>query len=1105
MQPTAEYLKFENELLINDIIINQTTDDGTNSYTIQYGDSVWDICNRFKLSYEDLINSNPWLADRFDDDLQFCLIKPGEKLLIPFNQDEPQTFLPDSDLPDFAQQFNNAAQTDPIYRDPLLIDLNGDGITTTDVNNGIYFDHDVNGFAEKSAWVSNDDGILAFDVNNNGVIDNGSEIFGDAFLKQDGSLAQSGFDALSSLDSNNDNIIDANDSQFNNIKILKGDGSLISLAEAGIVSISLNAQASNSVDENGNTQLNVSSFTKADGSTGSLADYTFVRDTLHTQATDIVEVPDDILALPDAQGYGNVSSLHQAMAKDSSGALKTLVQDFFNASSETDKLNLVKQIILKWTGVENIDADSRGEFYNAQELAALEAFMGQGYTGIPEQGTGQTTFPNSQAANVLNAAYTALVEHVYAQLTSQTTLSSIYDMINISVDIETGEAVIDLTDVTEYISAQIELDKAAGDNLLAEFNRSFIHLGLKDYANYEIFYNEFVNIDESYKILLSLSEKTVINGTEGNDSINGGATADAIFAGSGNDTIYSRQGEDLVYGGDGDDYIDTCQDDDIVFGGNGNDTIIGGYGDDILYGEAGNDTIYAGDFGKTTIIGGTGDDELYSASQNSLGNETTYVYNLGDGNDIIHTGINDDYIQFGEGITKDSVMFTAVGYDLLITFKNSDGSIIIKDNFNHRPFSLIKFADGSTYDFNQVSQLLEIHGTEGDDTVQGSSQSEVIYAYGGNDNIDAGAGDDIIYAGDGDDTINAGYGDDIVYAGNGNDTIYAGDFGKTTIIGGAGDDELYSASQNSLGNETTYVYNLGDGNDIIHTGINDDYIQFGDGITKDSVMFTAVGYDLLITFKDADGSILVKDFSNRRPVDAINFADGTSYNQNDITSLLTTHGTNENDTLNGSTQSEKIYGYDGDDYIDANSGNDTIYGGNGNDTIYGGSGDNLIYGGDGNDYIEAGSSGHSILIGGNGDDILVGESQNSKASTTTYVYNYGDGNDSIINGYGLNYLELGEGFTNDNVILFLDSQNDSLQIGFLNSDNVIEIDRKNRNAYMDKITLSDGNYLDNNQINQIIQNISAYASDNGIDISSIEDVKNNPDLMNMISSSWMAA
>ena len=135
VQPTAEYLKFEDELLINDIIINQTTDDGTNSYTIQYGDSVWDICNRFKLSYDDLIKSNPWLADRFDDDLQFCLIKPGEKLLIPFNQDEPQTFLPDSDLPDFAQQFNNAAQTDPIYRDPLLIDLNGDGITTTDLYN----------------------------------------------------------------------------------------------------------------------------------------------------------------------------------------------------------------------------------------------------------------------------------------------------------------------------------------------------------------------------------------------------------------------------------------------------------------------------------------------------------------------------------------------------------------------------------------------------------------------------------------------------------------------------------------------------------------------------------------------------------------------------------------------------------------------------------------------------------------------------------------------------------------------------------------------------------------------------------------------------------
>ena len=36
---------------------------------------------------------------------------------------------------------------------PLLIDLNGDGIETTTIQNGVYFDHENDGFAESSSWV----------------------------------------------------------------------------------------------------------------------------------------------------------------------------------------------------------------------------------------------------------------------------------------------------------------------------------------------------------------------------------------------------------------------------------------------------------------------------------------------------------------------------------------------------------------------------------------------------------------------------------------------------------------------------------------------------------------------------------------------------------------------------------------------------------------------------------------------------------------------------------------------------------------------------------------------------------------------------------------
>ncbi|MBR6163383.1 hypothetical protein IKQ26_05810 [bacterium] len=72
-----------------------------------------------------------------------------------------------------APLFYEAEASNPIASDPLMIDLNGDGIVTTAINNGKFFDHQNDGFAERSAWVSNEDGVLFIDKNNNGIIDNG--------------------------------------------------------------------------------------------------------------------------------------------------------------------------------------------------------------------------------------------------------------------------------------------------------------------------------------------------------------------------------------------------------------------------------------------------------------------------------------------------------------------------------------------------------------------------------------------------------------------------------------------------------------------------------------------------------------------------------------------------------------------------------------------------------------------------------------------------------------------------------------------------------------------------------------------------------------------
>ena len=140
------------------------------------------------------------------------------------------------------EHFTQAQSTSPTtFIDPIIIDLNNDGkLSTTTIDNGTYFDHQNDGFAETSAWVFPEDGILAIDKNNDGIINNGSEIFGDNYIKGDGTKATSGFNALKDLDSNNDNIINSQDEAFSQIKILKGDGTILTLQEAGIESINLN-------------------------------------------------------------------------------------------------------------------------------------------------------------------------------------------------------------------------------------------------------------------------------------------------------------------------------------------------------------------------------------------------------------------------------------------------------------------------------------------------------------------------------------------------------------------------------------------------------------------------------------------------------------------------------------------------------------------------------------------------------------------------------------------------------------------------------------------------------------------------------------------------
>ena len=89
-------------------------------------------------------------------------------------------------------------------RDPIILDLDGDGLETVGLASNIYFDHDGDGVLTKTGWVGKDDALLVWDRNANGRIDTGAELFGDFTPLPNGTLAPNGFAALAALDSNGD-------------------------------------------------------------------------------------------------------------------------------------------------------------------------------------------------------------------------------------------------------------------------------------------------------------------------------------------------------------------------------------------------------------------------------------------------------------------------------------------------------------------------------------------------------------------------------------------------------------------------------------------------------------------------------------------------------------------------------------------------------------------------------------------------------------------------------------------------------------------------------------------------------------------------------------
>jgi len=130
--------------------------------------------------------------------------------------------LPSDILNRLRDLFGNAENT----KSPIIIDLNNDGIMTTNLKAGVYFDHDGNGLKNGTGWIKLDDGFLVMDRNGNGIIDSGRELFGDSTLLYTGGTAADGFAALAQEDANAGGVVNHPDANWHNLKLL-GDEKLL--------------------------------------------------------------------------------------------------------------------------------------------------------------------------------------------------------------------------------------------------------------------------------------------------------------------------------------------------------------------------------------------------------------------------------------------------------------------------------------------------------------------------------------------------------------------------------------------------------------------------------------------------------------------------------------------------------------------------------------------------------------------------------------------------------------------------------------------------------------------------------------------------------------
>lgn len=883
-----------------------------------------------------------------------------------------------------------ASNPPQIPRDPLIIDLNRNGKVSTTPGMR-YFDMDANGIAERVSWAGDGDGFLVLDRNGDGKITSGRELFGDNTMMSDGRIAVSGFQALADFDSNKDGIIDARDEVFSQLRIwadkdgdgVFGDGEFYTLEEVGIEAISLQYREESTMDENGNRIVRTGKILWKDGDTGLISEFLLGRNTRRGDYP-LVDVSEEVAVLPELSGRGTLYSLQQTIMRDASGKLKGLVEQFAAEEDSVVRRALLEQIMMKWAEVSDPQPNQH-EHYRKSWLVFLDKYYGGITVGNPTE----------EGWRVLEANYEAVSLYLYSQLLQQTHFADELAKIDYDVD-EEGNICLRIRRALEEIAKGYARDPEQTKRNIAEF-----FLALKDTSAFEYLTESEIAANE--KMLATYGEE-LVNVCRASYLAMQYPIGDFSLPYVGSKPEISQKLEGDIYN-------------NVIVGGEAEDFLSGGRGSDIL-------------------IGGRGDDTLIGGADSDI-----YIWNLGDGNDTIlnsTAGSEVDVLRIGEGVHPENVTIERYGNTIRLVIGETGEVITLATDLSVRPggdpldptlqLARVEFAEGTTWSREyMLGRLVTFEGTSGSETIEGSVGDDVLRGGKGDDVLRGLRGNDtyIWRPGDGNDAIldeRIGQdvnvlklegvapegvelvreGDNLILAikgsgeritlekwygqvvqnryrmhriefGNGvvwtAEDIERFDIKSEDIVGTDGDDVLDGAGGDEFligkkGNDTlrggagsdTYVWNLGDGNDTILDYAHNseaNVLRFGEGIDASMLEFRRNGDDVYITVKATGETITVVNWDNveNYKLARIDFADGSQMTTDEIDTIL----------------GDYVLGTDGEDVL-------------------------------------RGSGRHRIMVGGKDNDVLYGGQ-----GGCTYVWNVGDGNDTIQNGKLVNkYWPVGE-------------------------------------------------------------------------------------------------